>query len=226
VSIGTESLQEEVVGIVGDQNVISVDDDINLDEAETAILIENIKKKKSFVMIGTQKLLPFIKGVDFIAIPFFDRILSVPSPFVVEETLRLLIECNEYVKENLIICTKNPEFTITKQLATKKINSIISDDLESRKILKYPPFGILLKISITIPNGQSVAINDKIHDFFHLYDVTKMPMRKINHIGNKLLGVWIIQINDNFLEDHSNNLRNFLENTHLPYKIDIDPHRF
>ncbi len=225
VSIGTESIRESVETIVGQENVITIDDDITPDNKVVEGLLESAQKKKWFVMVGTQKLMPFIKAVDFVAIPFFDRLLSIASPFVVEETLRLVMELNEKTKDSLIICTKKPDFTITKQLATKKVQELIDDDLEIRKQLKYPPFGVLLKLSVTVPNAHRSLVSQKVDLFFEAQEKSMLSARRISHDSMKVLCVWIIQVDSNYLEDYGENLQEFLLDIRFPNKLDINPSR-
>lgn len=225
VSIGTESIRDAIVALIDEERVITIDDDITPDNKFSEVLIETIQKQKWFVMVGTQKLLPFIKSIDFIAIPFFDRLLSTPSPYTVEETLRLIMELNERTKDSLIICTKNPDFGITKLLATKKIQEIIDEDLETRAVLKYPPFGVLLKLSVTVPSSHKVTLSQKVELFFDGYEQSLLSARRISQDSMKILCVWIIQVDNNYLEDHGGALSAFLSDIRFPNKLDINPSR-
>ena len=176
-------------------------------------------------MVGTSKMLPFIKNIDFVAVPFFDRLLSTPSPFIVEEVLRLIMTLNEKTKDTLIICTKKPDFPITKLLSTKKIEEIIDSDIENRKALLYPPFGLLLKLSVTVPVSHVEVISQKIKLFFEELDNTMLPPRRISPGSMKVLCVWIIQAPNSYLTDNSETLNSFLMDLRYPYKIEINPAR-
>lgn len=79
VSVGTESIYDAVSSIIDPENIFTIDDDLTPDSKTVEGLLSDMQKSKWFVMIGTQKMLPYIKPVDFIAVPFFDRLLSVPS---------------------------------------------------------------------------------------------------------------------------------------------------
>lgn len=225
VSIGTESVRDAVVDIVGEDYVITVDDDLTPDTKEVESLVTATQKHKWFVMVGTQKLLPYIKQVDFIAIPFFDRLLSIPSPFTVEEVLRLLMECNEKTKDTLIICTKKPDFSITTLLSQKKIQEIIETDIETRRTLLYPPFGILMKLSVTVPSAHKDTLVEKVSAFFEGLDMTLLPVRRISPDSMKLLCVWIIQANNDYTLDYGEDLQAFLQELRFPHTIDINPTR-
>lgn len=225
VSIGTESLREAVASIVPEENIIMIDDDITPDSSVIEKILDEIQKKKWYILIGTQKIISYIKDIDYSAIPFFDRILSVPSPYTVEETLRLIMECNSRTKENLVICTRHPDFPITKQIATRKIQEIIDEDIKNRKTFGYPPFGVLLKLSITVTSGARTAAVNKIEDFFKEHQISSTPPRRISPQSMKLLCTWIISVPNTYLEDEYENLLSFLDSLHLPYKIDTHPTR-
>lgn len=225
VSIGTDSLRDAVASIVPEENIVMIDDDITPDSGGIEKMIEEIQKKKWYIVIGTQKMISYIKDVDYSAIPFFDRILSTPSPYTVEETLRLIMECNARTKENLVICTRHPEFPITKQIATRKIQEVIDEDIENRKIFAYPPFGVLLKLSITVTSGSRIAAVEKIEDFFKEYQLSPTPPRRISPQSMKLLCTWIISVPNTYLEDEYETLLSFLNSLRLPYKIDTHPNR-
>lgn len=226
VPIGTESLREAVSVIVDKEKILVIDDDLTPDAKVVESLIESAQKQKFFVMIGTQKILPFIKGIDFSIIPFFDRILSTPSPYTVEEALRLVMKLNECTRDSLVVCTKNPDFPIIKQFSTKKIQSIFDEDIELRKTLHYPPFGTLLKLSISVQPSQQDFISKRVELFFEGYEKNTLPKRRISPDSMKLLCVWIIQVNADFLEDMHQELTLFLNDLKTPYKIEVNPLRF
>lgn len=225
VSIGTESIREAVVSIIPETQVVTIDDDITPDSKSIDVILSEIHKKKWFVIIGTQKLLPYIKPVDFVVLPFFDRLLSVPSPVVVEETLRLIMECNEKTKDTLILCTRKPDFPITKLLATKKIQEIIDTDMQTREALNYPPFGALLKLSITVPSAQREMITARVESFFEGVDITPLPVRRISPESMKLLCTWIVSGPPTYTQENSEELQAFLQELRFPYSLQINPSR-
>jgi primosomal protein N' len=223
--VETDKSKEALETIVEPEHVITIDDDITPDNKLAEKFIETTQKQKWFVMVGTQKLIPFIKSVDFIVIPFFDRMLSIASPYIVEETLRLIMELNEKTKDSLIICTKNPEFSITKQLATKKIQEVVDDDIEIRRQLKYPPFGVLLKLSITVPHSHRDTVTQKVDLFFENQEKSMLSARRISQDSMKILCVWIIQVDNSYIEDYGEDLQFFLQEIRFPNKLDINPSR-
>lgn len=226
LAIGTESLREEITSLVGEESVVTVDDDITPDGATIESLIKEVQAKKFVVIVGTVKALPFLKGIQYTIIPYIDRAVSIPTISTAEQIVRLMLECNEKSSEGVIVCTKNPEFPILKQLAAQKINTIIQEELKIRQELGYPPFGLLLKISLTVPASHITTIKEQVTTYFKDLDITTLPPRRISPESMKVLMVWIIKTAPSYLEDEGDSCIHFLDSLRFPYKIEQNPDRF
>ncbi|MBP6904443.1 MAG: hypothetical protein KBB91_00110 [Candidatus Pacebacteria bacterium] len=226
LAIGTESLYEEIVSLVGTDNVFAVDDDITPDSKDVESLIRNVQQKKFAIVVGTVKVLPYLKGIHYTLFPYFDRMLSTPALSTTETTLRLIMECNEQSSEGVIVCTRNPQFPLIKQLETQKINAIIHDELAVRKELGYPPYGLLVKISLTVPEGHRMKVKESIETFFADSDITALAPRRIDLGSMKVLMVWIIKAPLSYIEEEGGRIQSFLETLRFPYKIEQNPDRF
>ncbi len=225
VAIGTESIYDAVTAIIDPSSVVVIDDDTTPDSKMIIELIKNIHEKKHAVIIGTQKALPYIKKIHYAIIPFFDRLLSTPSLYTTEQILRLIMECNESVTDGVIICTKNPEFPTIKLLETQKINALIDDELLLRKQLGYPPYGTLLKISITVPESHRVNVTERVDEYLHELDATRLPARRIQQSSMKVLLSWLVKVQNEYIEDEGGILVQFMESLRFPYKIEQNPER-
>ena len=224
--IGTESLREEIASLVGEEHVIAVDDDITPDSSTIESLIKEVQQKKFVIVIGTIKALPYLKGIHYTIIPYIDRILSVPALSTTETVLRLVMECNEKSSEGVILCTRNPDFPIIKQLASQKINAIISDELTLRKELGYPPYGLIVKISLTAPIAHRGKIKEAMDKYFTGTDITALPPRRISVGSMKILMVWIIKAPLSYMEDEGTAITRFMDSIRFPYKIEQNPDKF
>lgn len=226
VAIGTESVAHEVSSLVGPEHVYTIDDDVTPDTSAVEKLLAEISHKKFAIIVGTTKVLPYLRNIQYTLIPFFDRILSTPSLYTTEQALRLVMECNEQSSEGVIVCTRSPSFAFIKQLETQKINTIITDELALRKDIGYPPYGTLLKISLTVPEGHRQKIKDSIETYFTDMEISPLPPRRISPGSMKVLLVWIIKTTQTYVEEESMALTTFLETLRFPYKIEQNPERF
>lgn len=225
VAIGTESVSQEIASLVGSDAVYTVDDDAIPDAAAIEKMLTEIAHKKFAVVVGTTKVLPYLRNIHYTIVPFFDRILSTPSLYTIEHALRLVMECNEQSSEGVIICTRSPSFPCIKQLETQKINTIIADELTLRKDIGYPPYGVLLKISMTVPEGYRQKVKESLESYFADGELSALPPRRISPGSMKVLMVWVLKTNQTYVEEEGPDLTAFLETLRFPYKIEQNPER-
>ncbi len=225
VAIGTESIAQEIMHLVGEEHVIAIDDDVTPDSKMIEELIRDVQQMKFAVIVGTIKALSYLKGIHYTIVPFFDRLLSTPSLYTTEHMLRLVMECNERSSEGVIVMTRNPDFPLIRQLEMRKLNAIIHDELELRKELGYPPFGLLLKCSVTVPQVYRQQVRERIEEFFGEMDVVAMPPRRISVGSMKVLMVWIVKTDMNYIEEEGIPLVRFFDSLRFPYKIEQNPER-
>ncbi|MEO5646200.1 MAG: hypothetical protein ABIO57_03850 [Candidatus Paceibacterota bacterium] len=225
VSIGTESIRDAIAALVGYEAVTTIDDDLTPNGNTIETLLANTEKQKFSVIIGTIKVLPFLKNINYTLFPFFDRLLSTPSLYTTENTLRLVMECNEKASDGVLLFTRQPEFPLIKQLETQKINSLIAEELVLRKEIGYPPYGSIIKISLTVPEGYRLAVIEKMQAFLTDMEATMMPARRISVGSMKVLLTWILKTNTSYIEEEGPSLASFLTSLHFPYMIEENPER-
>lgn len=225
VAIGTESIRDAIAEIVGNEFVTTIDDDLTPDNASIETLLNDIEKQKFCIIIGTIKVLPFLKNINYSLFPFFDRLLSTPSLYTTENILRLVMECNEKSVDGVLVFTRQPEFPLVKQLETHKINTIFHDELNLREELGYPPFGSIIKISLTVPEGYRLSVIEKMQTFLADNESTMMPARRISVGSMKMLLTWILKAPVSYIEEEGPTLASFLTSLHFPYLIEENPER-
>jgi primosomal protein N' len=225
VSIGTESIRDAIAALVGTEVVTTIDDDLTPDSATITQLLDASEKQKFAVIIGTIKVLPFLKNINYCLFPFFDRLLSTPSLYTTENMLRIVMECNEKVSDGVLLFTRQPDFPTIKQLETQKINAIIHDELALRKDIGYPPYGSIIKISMTVPEGYRLSVIEKVQAYLEEMEATMMPARRISAGSMKVLVTWIIKTVPTYIEEEGPTLASFLTSLHFPYLIEENPER-
>ncbi len=225
VAIGTESIRDAIAELVGADAIITVDDNLTPDTKDIESLIESVAARKFVVVIGTAKVLPYLKGIEYCLLPFFDRLLSVPSLYTLEHVMRLVMNCNERAENGVLIFTRNADFTLINQLETQKINAIIHDELAVRRELGYPPFGSLIKISITVPEGHRLAIIERVQEFLATTEATMLPARRVTMGSMKVCLSWILKVPTTYVEEEGITLAAFLESLKFPHQIEQNPER-
>ena len=226
LAIGTESVAEELVSLVGEESVVVIDDDLTPDSASIEKLLASIHQKKFAVIVGTPKVLPYLRSIQYTLIPYMDRILSTPSLSTSESALRLVMECNEVSSEGVLVFTRHPDYPFLKQLASQKINTILDEEITLRKELGYPPFGLLIKVSVTVPEGHRQKVKEYVSYFFADMEYSVLPARRISPGSMKVLLVWVIKAPLSYIEDEGQRMLAMLESLRFPYKVEQNPDRF
>ncbi len=225
VAIGTESLRDAISSLVGSEVVTTIDDDLTPDSVAIETLLTNSEKQKFAVIIGTIKVLPFLKNINYCLFPFFDRLLSTPSLYTTENTLRLIMECNEKAIDGVLLFTRQPDFPFIRQIETHKVNAIIYDELAVRKEIGYPPYGSIIKISLTVPEGYRHTVLEKVQTSLQDMEATMMPARRISPGSMKVLLTWIFKTPVTYIEEDGPALATFLTSLRFPYLIEENPDR-
>ncbi len=224
-SIGTEGIYEAVKSFVKDtMSIHIIDDTYTPDHVAIQKIIEEVKNKKSFILIGTEKAIPFLKGIDYSVIPVYDRILATPGTNILENLLRLLYTLQEKTREEIII-PSNDTGTFTTYIKQKNIQKIIDSEHEIRKDLGYPPYGHILSIAIATPAGSVEKITTILKEYFQQFSVVIPPPKKINHENMRILVRCIIQIPKEYLYESAQEIHRFLRSLHYPFIVTVDPER-
>ncbi len=139
------------------------------------------------------------------------------------------MECNEKSIDGVLLFTRQPEFPLIKQLETQKINAVIEDELSVRKELGYPPFGSIIKLSLTVSEGYRLSVIEKMTAFldqnFDSGEAVMMPARRISAGSMKVLLTWILKTPTTYIEEEGTTIASFLTSLHFPYLIEENPER-
>ena len=159
---GTEKVEKEVKRLFPDARIVRMDRDTINSYDRLVSSLEAVRSGKADVLLGTQMV---AKGHDFpditlVGIINADAGLQAPDFRAGEVLVQLLIQVAGRAGRGeepgrVILQTYNPShFTIESALKLD-YDGFCREELESRKILQYPPFTRLLKMLVTSASEQS-----------------------------------------------------------------------
>lgn len=224
-AIGTEGFYDALSEYVGDTiPVYMIDDRATPDSKEIITLTETLKKKKSYILIGTEKALPYLPNVDHTIVPVYDRILSTPGTRITEGLLRLLYTLQEKTNGYVYIGTKD-ESTFTKALREKNIQKIIDEEYTLRRSLLYPPFGHLLVIECAVSASLLEKTQELLESLFADVEHTIPPPKIIDAASMRTEIRIIAQVSDEFIEEQGRYIIDVLQNHKILHRVHLDPER-
>lgn len=145
---GIDRVAEEIKKDLPEINIF----EINKDSVSTSIKARKIAKSfyesKGSVLLGTEMALFYLyKKVNTTIIASFDSLFSIPDFRIREKIFRIILQTKNLAKENFIIQSRNPTDRTVEFASFDNLEDFYKKEMEDRKVLGYPPFGIFIKIT-------------------------------------------------------------------------------
>jgi len=181
---GTQKIEEKIQEIIPNALVERMDYDSTRKKNSFDQIIKNFDSGESNILIGTQMV---SKGLDFknvglVAIISADNLFNFPDFRSHERCFQILSQVagragRSDERGEVILQTYNSKHMLIKQIANNDFKEMITNQLEERKLFKYPPFVRLIKLILKSKNYENLQTSSK-----WLVNVLK------NFFGNDLLG--------------------------------------
>ena len=145
---GTQRVLQEVQKIIPQANIARVDKDVAPDPETQKKILEDFKKGKYQVLIGTQIAIEeeMFADLDVVAVVMADTVLSLPSYQSYENVYEIIWRLKNISKNNVLIQTYLGDLSLFKFLQNQDFEEFFNEELSKRKRLKWPPFSHLIKL--------------------------------------------------------------------------------
>lgn len=162
---GTEQVEEELQQLFSSVSVARMDSDATTGKHGYEKIIEAFESGEVSVLVGTQML---TKGLDFknvslVGVMNADTLLNIPDFRSHERAYQLVQQVSGRAgraekRGKVIVQTYNPYHQILQQASLNRYVEMYLEQLEQRRIYKYPPFYRLIKI--TFKNKDFNKVNE------------------------------------------------------------------
>jgi primosomal protein N' (replication factor Y) len=160
---GTEQIQQEVELLFPEAKVARMDLDTTRGKYSYDRIISSFENKEVNILVGTQMV---TKGLDFrhvklVGVLNADQLINFPDFRAHERSFQLLQQVagragRTDTRGKVVIQTYNPHHTILQQVSINDYASMFAEQLEERRIYKYPPYYRLVKLTIKHKNYNKV----------------------------------------------------------------------
>lgn len=151
---GTERIEEELADFLPEARVRRFDLDSTRRKNSAREILDDFRQGKFDILFGTQMVAKGhdIPGVQTVGILSADSILNIPSYLAAEQTFNLITQCagragRSRKQGEVILQTYNPSHYVIQCAARQDYESFYKQELRYRKLLEYPPFARLMKIT-------------------------------------------------------------------------------
>jgi primosomal protein N' (replication factor Y) len=162
---GTEQIQQEVELLFPEAKVARMDLDTTRGKYSYDRIISSFENKEVDILVGTQMV---TKGLDFrhvklVGVLNADQLINFPDFRAHERSFQLLQQVagragRTDTRGKVVIQSYNPHHTILQQVSINDYQSMFLEQLEDRRIYKYPPYCRLIKL--TLKHKDYNKVND------------------------------------------------------------------
>ena len=152
---GTEQIQQEIELLFPEAKVARMDLDTTRGKYSYDRIISSFENKEVDILVGTQMV---TKGLDFrhvklVGVLNADQLINFPDFRAHERSFQLLQQVagragRTDTRGKVVVQTYNPYHTILQQVSINDYESMFVEQLEDRRIYKYPPFCRIIKLTI------------------------------------------------------------------------------
>lgn len=172
------------------------------------------------VLVGTQMAIPYLENIDMSAIVSIDSLLTLPDIGINEKVFHTLTEIQNNTNESLFVQTRTKETQILEHALDGNVTAFYRDEIRERKSFNYPPFGILIKITVR-EKADTIGVKVKqLKNALNNYDVAVYPAFNPQQ-GDKKVRHALIQANRNDWPDTK--LISILNSLEPSYEINVEP---
>lgn len=198
--IGTQKIEEVIRDRFPHARVMRMDLDSSRKKGYQDNILKLMREQQIDILIGTQMV---AKGLDFpgvslVGIIDADSILNLPDFRAAERCFQLIVQAagragRGNIPGEVIIQTYNPQNPAIQMAASQDYFSFYQSEIETRKLLHYPPYTNLLRVvissldEISARNGcQELAsyvkeITDASEEYFEILGPAPCPLAKIRN---------------------------------------------
>lgn len=149
LGIGIDKVMEEIKNRFPSIDIFKIDADSTKNEKQIKDTILKFKAKPGSVLLGTEMAMQYlIDKLEYVAIASLDTLFALPDFRIEEKIMHALIRLRASTERVFLIQTRQPDKKVFEYGLKGNLSDFYKASIHERKKYSYPPFTILIKISI------------------------------------------------------------------------------
>ncbi len=176
VGIGIDLVEQKIRDSFPDVALFKIDSDSVKNEKEARKIVMESMAKPGSILLGTEMALAYwTHKVAFSAVISLDSLFSLPDFRIQEKVFSLLTTIKARTTKDLIIQTRKPDEPALAQAISGSVNHFYESEISLRKDFGYPPFTVLIKLTLEGKRDQIVKEMQDIQAFLAPYEIDVFP---------------------------------------------------
>lgn len=149
LGVGIEKIEEEIRVLFPDLKIYVLQKEKATTHNKALNIAKQFYASPGSVLLGTEMALPYIdQEIENTAIASIDSLFSVPDFRVTEKIMALFLKLRSITKKKMLLQTRNPEQKVFEYGLAGNLFDFYRDEIAKREKFNYPPFSLLIKISV------------------------------------------------------------------------------
>lgn len=168
LGIGIDRVHEEIATHFPDVEVYKMDADTTKTSTQISDTLNKFRTRPGSVLLGTEMALSYLgESIDHVAIASLDSLFALPDFRIQEKIMYTLIRLRHIASRSFIVQTRKAEEKVFDYGMKGNLSDFYRFTLEERKQFSYPPFSILVKITL---EGTKEAISGTMAEVVKILD--------------------------------------------------------
>jgi primosomal protein N' len=224
LGIGAEKVTDEITKLFPNTQIFQLNKDVATTNLKAEKIVDNFYSTRGSILIGTDMAFSYLyKKIGVTIIASLDSLFSIPDFRIREKIFNIMIQARNLSKNLLLIQTRNPDDISIKSIVSGNLIEFYNVEIQDRKLLEYPPFGVFIKITIrgnsTSIKKESVYLKKNLDKLQNL-DISFFPSNHEKKGEQSAINAVIKVSKENWPNDE---LVNFLKFLPSYYEIKVDP---
>ncbi len=176
LGIGSELVEEKLKERYPNANIFRIDADKTPTHQKALLAAEKFYNSPSAILIGTEMALLYLtKKIENSAVISMDTFFSIPDFRIHERIMTILLKIRAITDRSLIIQTRNISQKVFEYTLAGNLIDFLKDEMNDRKMLHYPPFSTLIKISASGKKHELAQTTEAIQKMIVPYEMNIFP---------------------------------------------------
>lgn len=176
LGIGSELIAEEVSRLFPDHSIFRLDADTVKTHTQAKAVAKKFYEAPGGVLIGTEMALPYLdQPVSNVAVASIDSMFALPDFRARERILSTLLRLKFLSQKKFLIQTRNVSEPVFGYSEKGNLLDFYKQEFDERQNFDFPPFTILIKISLAGERGAVEQAMEKLRADLSDYSATLYP---------------------------------------------------
>lgn len=168
VGIGIGLIESEIKKEFPDHKIFIIDADNTKTKKQARATAEEFRKTPGAILLGTEMALLYLhEPIENGAVVTIDSLFSLPDFAIRERIMRILLRIRSRATHKFIIQTRKVEDPIFDLALRGNLSDFYREEFKKRKQFNYPPFSLIIKISIA---GKRFTVEKEMEEFKKFFE--------------------------------------------------------